>query len=308
MTSRWTGPTETSGGRGLDKQILSEYHTSTELYGSTQSGATSLTPASHGQASGHRKLLLPPVQESSTTTSPHHCHHLRQGSPRKEKPSIFEQGKKFFKEKIKETQEINPSKDLKNYEEERRKKTEKDVQGRKNKTKEDPKAVLQICQEDTKQEAYLRVLKLGTQPGRLPSSLCPWPDGMTGTPASSTSGGWDRECLGTARGAGDTGCLQGGFSTLRGWKEDINSLRRIELSKHAAAHSGAMGLGLPPAHTKTTGAVESAHNLTNHGGRFSIILEAQQGLATPSATSQGTTGPSQNIPRRKSSPTTSHTA
>ena len=153
----------------------------------------------------------------------------------------------------------------------------------------------QRIQEDKKQETNLAVRVLGAEHGRLPSSLGPRP-GTPGMPPSSSSGGWGSHCLGTAEGPGGTGGLQGIFASM-GW--NIASLRTGELSECAAEHSGAMGLSLVLERGKTTGPVATTCFLTNQSGG---ILEEQQGLATPSATSQGNTNHHRIFPAGQEAP------
>ena len=102
-----------------------------------------------------------------------------------------------------------------------------------------------------------------------------------------------------AQEAGGTGGLQEILFQVRGEYSYSNILHAQGDCKRAADNSG---ISVPRAVVKTTGEVVTSDFLTNQSKTSTVICEAQQGLATPSATSQGISNHHHNTPSKKTGP------
>ena len=158
--------------------------------------------------------------------------------------------------------------------------------------------------EDTSlEETHLEVVEPEVeQDERSSSSSSPptgWSQTTLGSPSSSSSSGLGGDCYVVAQEAGGTGGLQEISFQVRGENSITNILHVQGDCKRASDHSG---IYVPRGSVKTTSGVVTSGSLTNHSKEFSIICEAQQGLATPSATSQGIQDHQQNIPSKKIGP------
>ena len=140
------------------------------------------------------------------------------------------------------------------------------------------------------EEHYLGVVELEVQQeeeGRTissSSSLTGCSETSSGLSSSSSTPELGGDCYEDIQGAGGgTRSLQELYIQVRG-EYSSNILYAQGNCKRAAVNSG---FTVPPVGVKTTSAVGKTCSLTNHSKSWKLICGAQQGLATPSATSQG---------------------
>ena len=205
----------------------------------------------------------------------------------------------IYSEETKEAEKTDTCKEEENIDsvKEAEKKEAEEARGRKSEASGSSNHLhRQHCQEELQLgETNLLVRGPETELGR-PSSLTPWSDGTAASPPTSSLG-WGRGWPGAIQGAGGTGGLQE-ICIVRGGI-NIDSLYSQGISKRAADDSGTIGIFVPLASTKTTCGVALTSSLSNHSRNSSIILEAQQGLDTPTTTSHGITHHHENIPTKK---------
>ena len=140
------------------------------------------------------------------------------------------------------------------------------------------------------EEHYLGVVELEVQQeeeGRTissSSSLTGCSETSSGLSSSSSTPELGGDCYEDIQGAGGgTRSLQELYIQVRG-EYSSNILHAQGNCKRAAVNSG---FSVPPVGVKTTSAVGTTNFPTNHSKSLKLICGAQQGLATPSATSQG---------------------